>query len=282
MSPIKEPNYFARDFDYSTFSSAYLHALLVNYRRYISGPMDKIVHIAHVHDATDYLRLFRNVTTETAIGEVSNSYLYSKIAASEIRAVVPHAKIIIILRNPTSRAYSQYLMDLRIGYVRGSFSDELLKDLRQSGKSWGGHSRCYVEMGLYYQQVKRYFDLFPPEQMRVFLYDDLEDDWNDLLNRLHTFLGVEPGVSGGLPRLNGAAIPRLKALNYVMHRSGLKRAFGATLPAPLKSAAKRLFYTPDGLPQLGASDRQKLTRLFADDIQKLEQLIGRDLSAWRS
>src|SRR5947208_3535630 len=63
-------------------------------------------------DWDDYVRLFRGVTTEKAIGEGSVSYLWSKTAPAAIHSTIPGAKIVAILRDPAERAFSQYLQDL--------------------------------------------------------------------------------------------------------------------------------------------------------------------------
>ena len=137
MSPIKEPHHFATDIDVTAFSEDYRKTCLQDVSGYVRGDMTEPVHVAHVTGRDDYLRLFRHAVDEVAIGEISNSYLVSKRAAVEIRAAVPHARIIMVLRDPVARAYSQYLMDLRIGYVRRSFMEEFETDVARPDASWG-------------------------------------------------------------------------------------------------------------------------------------------------
>jgi len=91
MSPKKEPRYFAPEY-YTTF---YRNAI-GNLRR------DKGMPLA------EYEFLFDGVTDEIAIGEASTEYLVFEKSAARIKAAIPHAKIIIVLRNPVERAFSAY------------------------------------------------------------------------------------------------------------------------------------------------------------------------------
>ena len=72
-------------------------------------------HLFPAMDEGQYVRLFRGALHYRAIGEASPSYLVTKGAAERIKARVPNAKIIMLLRDPTERAFSHYLMDIRDG-----------------------------------------------------------------------------------------------------------------------------------------------------------------------
>jgi Sulfotransferase family len=82
--------------------------------------------------------------------------------AKLIHQAIPHARIILILRDPIERAYSNYLMYKKYGGIKSSFYDELMLDYKSQEKLYG-RSQLYVELGMYYEQVKRYFDIFGRE-----------------------------------------------------------------------------------------------------------------------
>ena len=90
--------------------------------RYLNGPM-RDRRGGCVLDWGSYLKLFGNVTGEIAIGEASTAYLISPEAPADIRAAIPNARIIIMLRSHVERAFSTYLMLCRNGRLRASFSD---------------------------------------------------------------------------------------------------------------------------------------------------------------
>jgi hypothetical protein len=281
MSSIKEPHYFAKDIDVASFSGNYEKTLLPDPCGFIGSDMRDAAHSAHVTEWNHYVQLFRKASGEKAIGEASNSYLYSSRGAAEIRAAVPDARIIVILRNPVERAFSQYLMDVRIGLARRSFIEEIERDLRRPDKSWGNDSRCYVETGLYYEQVLRYLEHFPRERVAVFLFEEMQRDLLGLLRRIYGFLGVDPSfVPSNLRRFNQAQLPRIALVNVVLYRTGLKTLLQRALPMRMKDLLKRAYYTEATSLRLTTADRTRMTGLFRDDVRRLERLIGRDLAHW--
>ena len=93
MSPMKEPHYFSR----------------------IQPSPERAAFFPHVTDEDEYMALFDGVTEERLVGEASTSYLWDASAAERIQSVAPEASILIMLRNPVERAYSQYWNDVREG-----------------------------------------------------------------------------------------------------------------------------------------------------------------------
>jgi len=174
MSPIKEPSHFCSDIDIRLFTPAYKRTFFQDYKRQIDSNKRISAQIARIEEREYYTRLFREAGQAEAIGECSTLYLPSSCAARQIRAAIPKAKIVLILRNPIDRAYSHYLMDVRIGYETGTFRDALEKDLREPIRAVG-RARLYVEFGLYHEQVSRYAQVFGPTQLKVFLHEDLKD-----------------------------------------------------------------------------------------------------------
>src|SRR5437667_3118215 len=137
MPALKEPHYFAQITP--SHEQRYLRTI--------------------VRDEAAYLRLFLKAKGYPAIGEASPSYLWDANAPHRIRKAVPHAKIIILLRDPVERAYSHYLMDVREGRQDLPFLQALERDWNRSKKGWSV-SQLYVELGLYAEQVRRYLEVF--------------------------------------------------------------------------------------------------------------------------
>jgi len=278
VSPIKEPSFFATDIEPEKFAPDYRYDYLLNPHEYIWGEMARPVHSAYVRKLEDYLGLFRKVSSETAIGEASVVYLGSRSAAYEISARIPAAKIIIMLRDPAERAFSHYLMDWHLGIVQGSFAEELGADLRRPDKGWG-RTRMYIEQGLYYEQVKRYLDVFGAEQVRVYFSSDLRVRRGAVLRRLYEFLEVDPDSLPGEASLNESTrVPRFPRFNYWVHRHGFKRPSSFRMIRRIRSRIAPMLYKP--APRLCSGDRAMMAGYFADDICKLQDLLGEDLSAW--
>jgi Sulfotransferase family len=278
-SPIKEPNFFSDEFRFEKVSSKNSRNQF-DVDAYVNGPMDRPVHGALVRDPATYYALFRLAKDQTAIGEASTSYLYSTSAARNIHSAVPHARVIMILRNPVDRAVSQYHMESRIGLVNDPFGSLLERDLRASDKTFK-RSGQYVELGRYVKQIQRYLAVFPERQIKIVLYDDLSSDFDGVTDDILRFLDVDPELrSRNTMKTNGARVPRAAGINQMLHRVGLKQMIGRSFPQPLLDLGKRVYYRKADGNGVTEADRQRLRAVLADEVTALSELLARDLSHW--
>lgn len=284
MSPVKETNYFSdADMLFDHFNVDYRQDINVALDKYLAGPMDTKIHIAHVRTAEQYALLYKNVRNELAIGEVSNSYLYCPGTAARIRAELPDAKIVMILRNPIERLYSQFLMNVKLGKIaERDLLKEIAADQAKAIKGWGV-SHLYLEVGAYYAQVKRYFDLFPKEQIKVMFYDDYKRDPKKAMRDLFTFLGVDPAFEPDMSqRYNEAGMPRFGKLNYWLTQIGVYGLVKRLFSAGLKEKLKSLIYTRKNIPTIQPEEKVWLVEYYKADVQNLSKLINKDLNHWLS
>ena len=282
MSPVKETNYFSdADMLFDHFNLDYRQDISTNIDKYLDGPMDKKVHISHVRTRRQYEKLFRDVKDQKVIGEVSNSYLYLPSTTSAIQSQLPDAKIVMILRNPVERLYSQFLMNLRLGKIaENNLRKEIAADQAKPVKGWGV-SHLYLEVGNYYEQVKRYYDTFPASQIMVILFDDFKKDQKKVMHDLFAFLGANPDFNVDTSqKYNEAGVPRFGKLNYILTQTGLYTLSKKIVPEKLKQNVKNLFYSKKNIPSLSAEDKQYLLDYYRKDIMHLSALLNRDLSAW--
>lgn len=281
MCPIKEPQHFSTDIRFENYSAFQqkMHTRL-NIAEYLKQPMLRDVHIDWVVGWENYLELFRDATTETAIGEISNAYLYSRVAAKNIAEKCPGARIIMILRDPIERAFSHHKMFLWGGFeTERNFLRAVEKDFNCVSKGWGV-SWLYIELGLYYEQVKRFTNMFAREQILIFSYDNWRRDNQRVLNRMFSFLGVET-MSLSLQTQNAPKLtPRLPLLQLAIEITHLRYLQRRVLPEKLRAALKTLWYSKAEKGPT-SDDRKHLLPYFADDIDKLERLTGMDLSSWK-
>lgn len=284
MSPVKETNHFSdADMKFEHFNLDYRQDVEIDIDKYLEGTMDKKVHIAHVRTWEQYQKLFRDVKDEKAIGEVSNSYLSLPSAAAAIKTKLPQAQIVMILRNPVERLYSQFLMNLRLGKIaERDLLKEIAHDENKQVKGWGV-DHMYLENGNYYRQVKRYYDLFSATQIHVILFDDFKKDAAAEMKKLFSFLGVDAGFQIDMSeKHNEAGMPRFGKLNYFLTQSGLYKLSKKIIPGNLKQKVKNIFYSKDNIPKMTAAERQWLIAYYKEDVQQLSVLLNRDLSAWLS
>ncbi|MFI5218018.1 MAG: sulfotransferase domain-containing protein [Bacteroidia bacterium] len=284
MSPIKEPNHFCTDIKPEEFTREYqLHEARKNLdlNKYLAGPMTEKHFDYFVIKLGQYELLFKNVTSEKAIGEISNSYLFSKVAAINIKNKVPEAKIVIILRNPVDRIFSHYLANLRDGKTFRPFMEEIQLDFNKSNKGWW-KSHCYFEMGLYFEQVKRYVDIFGTEQVKVLWYEDLKNDFTSLVENLFSFLDVSSNLRlTSDEKYNVSMEPRNKRFIYYISKLGIKKPLFNLIPASYKTRIKNSFFKKQFSFEMNADERQYLSSFYEKDVQNLGRLLQKDLSHWR-
>jgi len=261
MSPVREPNFFS-------FGMGEL-------------PAPTAPGIRMIRDLDAYCRLFSGVTSETAIGEASPSYLRVPETAGRIRRYVPGAKLVAILRDPIERAYSAFLMLRRNGWETLTDFDEAI-EAEQRGER---RERPYLERSRYAPQLRRYLEHFPREQLQIHLYDDLRDDAARLVRDTYRFLGVGTSFEPDSTRRHNAA---------GSFRSLRTQRFLDELPRPLRSTAERLVplnvrkraywrlraWNTRPQPPMPPGTRKRLLPLVRDDVLALQDLLGRDLSAW--
>lgn len=132
------------------------------------------------------------------MGEASVWYLYSKKAAQEIKAFNPDADIIIMLRNPVDMMYSLHSHKLFTGSEDIEDFEEALKaeEDRKRGLRLPDTKRdllegCfYKEVASYYEQVKRYLDIFGEDKVHIIIYEDFKNDTAEVYKKVLRFLGV--------------------------------------------------------------------------------------------
>ncbi len=255
MSPRKEPYFFSR------------------VRR---------KHVDRVIQEREYLQLFRGAEGAIAIGEASTDYLWDETAPYRIKEKIPEAKIILILRDPIDRAYSDYLNNVRLGVEILSFYNAL----------FGEHGHYYVAMGLYFFQVKRYFEVFGRTQVLVLLFEDLKRRPIELLNNVADFLGIdrEPFLPISVDTVHNAyMVPENRFLHYILkHGDFVRYVLGKMVPNSMYSDVYYkvflpFFFKKDTTPK-PPIDRKAvrfLEKVYKEDIADLEQLLERPLPELR-
>jgi hypothetical protein len=269
MSPVKETHFFS-------YKDSPPNA---------KGPGDSVNRA--VTDMDTYLSLFDGAGNARAIGEASPTYLYNARAPQLIKEHIPNAKIIAILRQPADRAFSAFMhvvRDKRESIV--DFAEALEHEEGRIALNWGPIWH-YIRVGYYYEQIKRFYELFEPEQIRVYLYDDFSAGPIEILQDIFRFLDVDdsfiPDVS---VKANVSGIQRSQSLYWI-----IERLF--TRPNPIRTVARQAIgeetrwrFTSSVRNRnivrqsISPDLRRQLTELFREDILHLQELLNRDLSGW--
>jgi hypothetical protein len=283
MSPIKEPCYFASEIRVENLAPSYRRHVKRMSLRFpeLLGTTNSVKPFGWlVSEWADYLSLFRNVDGHAAIGEASAAYLWSTTAPRNIAARRPDARIIVMLRDPAERAFSQYLHQLAVGLIRCSFREHIQACMRSDRKSISAHYPL-LEIGSYHCQVKRYLETFPRQNIRIYWYEEAWRDPGALLADVFRFLNVDathrPNTSH---RSLERRAPRFPAVNYVLKRFEIAHRLNEAFPLLLRPAASRLLFQRSSTLRMDAHDRRYLIDYYRQDIMKLAALLDRDLSSW--
>lgn len=212
-----------------------------------------------------YAELYDDVAGQRAVGDASTTTLVVPGAAAALAGDVADARIVVLLRHPVDRAFSHFCHFVTAGGepLHDFAAAVAAEEARQSA----GFPFTYRYLGWsrYGRQLPPFFDLFGRERMLVHLYDDLCRDADAVVRSTLAFLGVDDGVP--LPPLG-----RHNEVRPPPARAGRLRL----VPGRRRSASA------PARPVLDATLRAELTATFDEDISRVEELLQRDLSAWRS
>ncbi len=258
MSSIKEPNYFS----YQATADQQLY-----YKEKGIATWDK------------YIALFKSIEQKKAIGEASVSYLFYPEAAKKIKEKFPKARIIIMLRNPIERAISHYNMDYKLGYIDCSLENAIQKkDKSDLNKLY---YQQFIQLGFYFEQVKRYIELFGQENVLIIYFEDINNNTQLEVEKLFHFLGVDSHFQiNTTARYNTFKTPRNYIIREMYRIKSLRIALKNLLPEKLIDLIKNIILTKNKKRWPKESTISFLKELYKLDIQKLEKLLNRNLKSW--
>lgn len=244
----------------------------------------------------EYERLFSAAGPQhLAIGEASPCYLHSAVALPQIARELPGIKLIIMLRNPV-----EMIRSLHSDMVWICFENETdferawsLQDERQAGRAIP--ALCQVPWFLQYRQfgqlsrhVRRMLQLFPRDQVRFYLLDDLKESASRVYHDALTFLDLPIDGRNEFPRVNAGKRNRLQPLARLQSlvvrsvpRSCIRAGKLVGL-GKLSRAITSLNSTQNQLTPWNDEFRRQLVQEFHNDICELEELVGRNLDHWKS
>ena len=273
LSQVKEPKFFLSDGPPPA----------------AGGPGDVQTYQEHVWRRADYEALFAPAPAGTLRGEATPFYLYDLDAHDRIHALVPEAKLIVLLRDPVDRAHSNWTHLWNAGLEpEADFLTACHAEEQRRAAGWAGFWH-YVSLGRYGHQLEHLFKVFPREQVLLLRYRELKDQPTATLDRVCDFLGVPAGVLREIPRENvNRHVVEDNGVNRVLR--GLLRAggqFGHLFPVPLRLAARgpilTVLHRKQGpRPVTTPAERAALLPLFVDDIALLQDVTGERYDDWLS
>lgn len=278
------------------------HVLRQHPQIYLSEPKEPRFFELEYAEGMDYYwtKYFGGWDGEPVVGDASPRNLFLPYIPSRIRAELPEAKLLVILRDPVQRAFSAWWMGHSLGVEPLSFAAAIQANWEQiqSGFSfdgpegearwsmarhWGGayrtvRFRWYLDMGYYAEQLERYFSFFPQEQLMVIFLRDFSSQPDVLLPELWDFLGV--------PEMDFSQIdlsPKMVAtpqfgvsLLRIAQALNIQRLIPKHVRLFLAKALGKL----GRKPTMGSETREWLVDHYRPHNRELEQLLDVELSSW--
>ena len=233
----------------------------------------------------DYENLYIGHKGEKIIGDASVDYLYIYQTAKDIHEYNPQSKIIIILRDPVQRAFSQYSHFVRDNRELETFEKALkLEEERIAmGYEFGWH---YRKVGLYFEQVNEFIKTFEREKILILFFDDIEKDTRQTLEKICQFLDLDFSLIQNvkLMKHNTSGKSKSKLLNKLLFKHfGLKNFIKKIFPYGKLVYLKTLLNSLNTDKSFSNQELaiSQLKKYFHEDIIKLEKLLNKDLSGWR-
>lgn len=225
--------------------------------------------------APGYLEHFRQARPDQIVGENSNSYLPHPGCARRIHEALPDVKLIVSLRSPIARAYSDWEMRIRQGLKIHDATAYLDPDHVPDFE--------FLRKGLYAHQLASYFDVFGRDRVLVLIADDLKTDSQAQFNKVCRYLGVDDTLP--LAELEAINTRDQTAVFPQLRRSIAATRWGGPLiralrQSPIRSLARKLFARAQHAPPMPDHIKLKLKSYYRADVLELCDLLGRDLTHW--
>jgi hypothetical protein len=239
-----------------------------------------------VNSLLDYFSMFSSVENESAIGEASPAYIYNEKAPYLIKEHLTDVKIIAILRQPTDRAYSNFLHTKRADRENvNSFEQAIKIEKERISDNWSPLYH-YIQKGFYSVQLKRYYNLFPKENIKVYLFEDVVKNPKETLKDIFKFLNVDENIEIDVSKKSNVSGTPKGILGFILKKMRYynlmpKFAISDYLPTVMVNLLFKSVYKD--AEKLDSVLRKELTdKYYREEILKLEKLIDKDLSNWLS
>lgn len=229
-------------------------------------------------DINAYHDLFANAKRAKAIGEASVNYTkfphYAGVP-EKISDADKNMKLIYVLRNPYERTHSHYLHNIYAGIESDAFAEAVQK------------SPLYIQASLYYMQIQEYLKYFSKSQMLILILDDLKSKPLETIQSVFRFLAVDEAfmppnigeVKHRTKKKRGQDRPILSMIKNLSLYHGVNNAIPDWMRMLAGLLLKKKIEIP---PYLPSELPQKEKNMIASDLNRLSEMLNRDLSSWTS
>ncbi|MDC1505116.1 sulfotransferase domain-containing protein [Winogradskyella sp.] len=231
---------------------------------------------------------FNESSNEKILGSCNPEYMYFEEVPKRIfESFGGDVKLIFILRNPADRAYSHYLMSKRRCIEELSFTVALKQEKSRINKDYFNKTNfSYASRGFYSEQIKRYLNYFPKENMMFIRFeDDFIKNKNKTINEIISFLDLEQIDLDVDLKSNVARSSRFLFIQKFIYKQNIIKSFfsifvSQKMKNKIRSWIYKLVMKPEKKNKLSFELKNSLMQQYKEDIKELEGLTGKNFSNW--
>lgn len=223
-----------------------------------------------------YKRFFKNSELYTAVGEITPDYLPKKYVHERLFYHLPDITLLAILRNPVNRLYSAY------------GRDKLHYNIKKSFREFVNTNEMAVQRGYYADQLHHLYKYYSPQQVHIFIFEEVMKDPIVHLKRIAHYLHVDENLfkinTLRHDSIGGSYLPRFKSLRqHIFKLYEFLRNNDLDWIANLCKCTKlhTIFYSKQKLPPMNEEDQKYVSHLYKQSIRDLEKLLNRKLDIWK-
>jgi len=230
-----------------------------------------------------------NINTAKAVVAKNTGMYDSEKALERLRQHNPDCKLVFIVREPVSRAYSSYSMEKFNGLLTRDFSE--IKDVIEEKRFDDMMYRFFIRLGLYSEFLKSIYKFFPENQVKIVLFEKLGKDPAGVCREIFQWLNIDPSFTPGTEKeYNKTQKPKSVLVSNILMRlrsndNVIKKVAKKVLPYKvftrlgtfLIESNKSSKRTKPISPEI----KEYLQQFFAPYNKELEELAKIDLNGWR-
>ncbi|MEX1670636.1 sulfotransferase [Zhongshania guokunii] len=242
------------------------------------GPGDKSALQDICRSMYEYKSHYRSNKVYKSVGDISPSYLFYHGAAAEISAICPSAKIIIMLRNPAEKAYSQYCHLVRSGREVLTFRDGLESEGDRVRAKWNDMWH-YVSGSRYLEAVNKYLDVFGRNNVKIVYFEEFTTNTSEVMRDICDFLEIGSTYDLGTGHVHnkGMGAMRFGKVVKMVTENRLLRVILTKMPTGIESMVKNaikplVFKSKDTIEP---SIRNEIIEALREEIMLVEKVVGR-------
>ena len=226
---------------------------------------------------------YQEKSSTTLFGEISPSYMRHPFSAIRAKEYNPNLKVVITLRDPVDRAFSNHLHLIRRNKIqKKNYSFESSVDNFPS----------YIEQSRYYSQLQSWYRHFPRNQLLVLMQEEIKKNPNKEAMKLYDFLGIDSNFNSSNTKKNAnvstvVKYPRIENFFRIIAQLANNRRFGRVVEnAKKNSLIQKIRGTERHLihdvPAMKQETKYMLMNYFSDDVLNLAKLLKVKSLPWKT